>query len=70
MFLPLLLMLLGLGAAAACLAAACPGHGVPGLLAMIGLPVLGLGIGSLIKTFLVYRGHILRRCRWRDCCTR
>ncbi len=56
MFLPLLLMLLGLGAAAACLAAGVVAMGSQAMLAMIGLPVLGLGIGSLIKTFLVYRG--------------
>jgi Zn-dependent protease with chaperone function/Zn-finger nucleic acid-binding protein len=63
MFLPLLLMLLGLGAAVALGGAAAfgilpiaPVVGPKAVLALIGLPVLGLGIGSLIKTVLVYRG--------------
>jgi Zn-dependent protease with chaperone function/Zn-finger nucleic acid-binding protein len=63
MLLPLLLFLLGLGAAAALGGAAAfgmlpaiPGVGRSGVLALIGLPILGLGIGSFIKTMLVYRG--------------
>jgi Zn-dependent protease with chaperone function/Zn-finger nucleic acid-binding protein len=64
MFLPLLLFLLGLavsvalgGAAAFGIMPAIRGVGPQGALALIGLPILGLGIGSLIKTILVYRGE-------------
>ncbi len=63
MFLPLLLFLLGLAASVALGGAAAfgilpvvQGLGRMGVLALIGLPVLGLGIGSFIKTILVYRG--------------
>jgi Zn-dependent protease with chaperone function/Zn-finger nucleic acid-binding protein len=63
MFLPLLLLLLGLAAALGLGGAAAfgimPGAGALGPragLALVGLPLLGLGIGTLIKTFLVYRG--------------
>jgi Zn-dependent protease with chaperone function/Zn-finger nucleic acid-binding protein len=63
MFLPLLLLLLGLGVALALGGAATfgalPGAGAFGpraILGLIGLPLLGLGIGSLVKTFLIYRG--------------
>jgi heat shock protein HtpX len=58
-----LLFLVGLALAAALGAGAAfgvlpgaPNLGAPGTLALIGLPVLGLGVGSLIKTMLVYRG--------------
>ena len=64
MFLPLLLFLLGLGLAVA-LGGAC-GVRHPArrrrswarmrVLVLVGLPILGLGIGSFIKTMLVYRG--------------
>jgi hypothetical protein len=63
MFLPLLLLLLGLGAAVVLGGAArfgippvAPMLGSQAVLALVGLPILGLGIGSLIKTILVYRG--------------
>jgi hypothetical protein len=63
MFLPLLLLLVGLGASLALGGAAAfgivpalQGFGPAGALALIGLPILGLGIGSFIKTMLVYRG--------------
>jgi Zn-dependent protease with chaperone function/Zn-finger nucleic acid-binding protein len=63
MFLPLLLLLLGLAVALALGGASVFGAlpagrllGPRAALALIGLPVLGLGIGSLIKTFLIYRG--------------
>jgi Zn-dependent protease with chaperone function/Zn-finger nucleic acid-binding protein len=57
MFLPLLLGLLGLGVAAAVgFLGGAPVLGPRMLLALAGLPVLGLGIGSLVKTILVYRG--------------
>jgi hypothetical protein len=56
MLLPVLLMLLGLGAAvgfgALHLGAAAGGGQTP--LLVIGLPLLGLGIGSLIKTWRMY----------------
>jgi hypothetical protein len=63
MFLPVLLLLLGLaaalllgGASVAGILPAVQGLGPRGWLALVGLPVLGLGIGLLIKTILVYRG--------------
>jgi Zn-dependent protease with chaperone function len=63
MFLPLLLLLLGLAASAALggasafgLLPAVPGVGPKGWLALVGLPILGMGVGSFIKTMLVYRG--------------
>ena len=63
MFLPLLLFLLGLGLAVGLGGAAAlgimPGAAVLGskaVLVLIGLPLLGLGIGMLAKTLLVYRG--------------
>jgi Zn-dependent protease with chaperone function/Zn-finger nucleic acid-binding protein len=63
MFLPLILFLAGLavsvalgGAAALGVLPALRGLAPAGVLALIGLPVLGLGIGSFIKTILVYRG--------------
>jgi Zn-dependent protease with chaperone function/Zn-finger nucleic acid-binding protein len=63
MFLPWLLFLAGLavsvalgGAAAFGILPAIQGLAPWGVLALIGLPVLGLGIGSFIKTILVYRG--------------
>ena len=77
MFLPLLLFLAGLAAAAALGGAsafgilpALQGFGPAGVLALIGLPLLGLGVGSFIKTILVYRGDFFAPCRWRACCTR
>ncbi len=61
--LPLLLFLLGLGVALVLGAGAAfgvlPGAlnlGPAATLVLIGLPVLGMGIGSMIKTMLVYRG--------------
>jgi hypothetical protein len=64
MFLPLLLFLLGVavsvalgGAAAFGIMPAIRGVGPQGALALIGLPILGLGVGSIIKTMLVYRGE-------------
>jgi Zn-dependent protease with chaperone function/Zn-finger nucleic acid-binding protein len=61
--LPLLLFLLGLGVALALGAGAAfgilPGAGNLGpaaVLVLVGLPLLGAGVGSLIKTMLVYRG--------------
>jgi hypothetical protein len=61
--LPVLLMLLGLaasavlsGAAAFGVLAAIQRVSPNAALALVGLPILGLGIGSLIKTRLVYRG--------------
>ena len=61
--LPVLLFLLGLGVALALGAGAAfgilPGAATwarPPLLVLVGLPILGLGIGSMIKTMLVYRG--------------
>jgi Zn-dependent protease with chaperone function/Zn-finger nucleic acid-binding protein len=61
--LPLLLFLVGLGLAAALGAGAAfgilPGAAILGparMLVLFGLPILGIGIGSLIKTRLVYRG--------------
>jgi len=63
MFLPLLLFLLGLGLAVGLGGAAAfgilPGAALLGpkaVLALVGLPLLGLGIGLLAKTLLVYRG--------------
>jgi hypothetical protein len=63
MFLPLLLFLMGLagslalgGAAAFGILPALQGFGAVGTLALVGLPILCLGIGSFIKTMLVYRG--------------
>ena len=44
------------GAAAFGILPACGASAPTGVLALVGLPVLGLGIGSLIKTMLVYRG--------------
>jgi Zn-dependent protease with chaperone function/Zn-finger nucleic acid-binding protein len=63
MFLPLLLFLLGLGLAVG-LGGAAALHVLPGaailgskaFLVLIGLPLLGLGAGMLVKTILVYRG--------------
>jgi hypothetical protein len=57
LLLPVLLMVLGIGGAAALGLIAVPAlvHG-KGILALIGLPVLGLGIGSLIKTWWTYKG--------------
>ena len=61
--LPVLLFLLGLGVALALGAGAAfgvlPGASTwarPPRLVLVGLPILGLGIGSMIKTMLVYRG--------------
>jgi hypothetical protein len=61
--LPLLLFVVGLGVALALGAGAAfgvlPGAlnlGQAAWLVLAGLPILGLGIGSLIKTLLVYRG--------------
>ncbi len=61
--LPLLLFLVGLGLALALGAGAAfgilPGAAVLGpaaVMVLFGLPILGIGIGSLIKTMLVYRG--------------
>jgi hypothetical protein len=63
MFLPWILLVAGLAASAALGGAAAwgvmpaiPGVGPNGWLALVGLPILGLGIGSFIKTILVYRG--------------
>jgi len=63
MFLPLLLFLLGLGLALGLGGAAAfgilPGAAILGpkaMLVLFGLPLLGLGIGMLAKTLLVYRG--------------
>ncbi|MHB1560679.1 MAG: M48 family metalloprotease [Isosphaeraceae bacterium] len=63
MFLPLLLLLLGLGVAVGIgvvaafgVLPAIAGVGSRGVLALVGLPILGLGIGLLLKTRLVYRG--------------
>jgi Zn-dependent protease with chaperone function/Zn-finger nucleic acid-binding protein len=63
MFLPLLLMALGMGFAVALGAGAAvgilPGFAVLGAragLVLAGLPLLGLGIGLFVKTRLVYRG--------------
>ena len=63
MFLPLLLFLLGLGLAVGLGGAAAfgilPGVGILGpkaMLVLFGLPLVGLGIGMLAKTLLVYRG--------------
>ena len=63
MFLPLLLFLVGVAASVALGGAAAfgilpvvQGLGRMGVLALIGLPILGLGVGSFIKTILVYRG--------------
>jgi Zn-dependent protease with chaperone function/Zn-finger nucleic acid-binding protein len=68
--LPLLLFLLGLGVALALGAGAgfgiLPGMGILGpaaVLALFGIPILGIGIGSFIKTRLVYRGdHFAPLC--------
>jgi Zn-dependent protease with chaperone function len=61
--LPLLLFLVGLGLALALGAGAAfgilPGMAIVGraaVLVLVGLPLLGIGIGSMIKTMLVYRG--------------
>jgi Zn-dependent protease with chaperone function/Zn-finger nucleic acid-binding protein len=56
LLLPALLMVLGIGAAAVMGLLALPAlvHGM-GFLALIGLPVLGLGIGSLLKTWWTYK---------------
>jgi Zn-dependent protease with chaperone function/Zn-finger nucleic acid-binding protein len=63
MFLPLLLFLLGLGLAVGLGGAAAfgilPGAAILGpkaALALVGLPLLGLGVGMLAKALLVYRG--------------
>ncbi len=63
MFLPLLLLLAGLGLAILLGAAASfgvlGGAGVLGaksMLVLFGLPILGLGVGMFVKTLLVYRG--------------
>jgi hypothetical protein len=57
MLLPLVLMTLGLGVAAALGLIALPRVvATKQLLALIGLPVLGLGVGSLFKTWWTYRG--------------
>ncbi len=63
MFLPLLLLLLGLGLAFGLGAGAAMGIlpnvgnlGSTGVLVLVGLPILGLGIGCLAKTLMVYRG--------------
>jgi Zn-dependent protease with chaperone function len=57
LLLPVMLMLVGIGGAAALGLIAVPAlaHG-KGLLALLGLPILGLGIGSLIKTWWTYKG--------------
>jgi Zn-dependent protease with chaperone function/Zn-finger nucleic acid-binding protein len=64
MFLPVLLLAMGLGLALLLGGAAAfgvlPGAGVLGpnaTLVLFGLPILGLGIGLFIKTLLVYRGN-------------
>jgi Zn-dependent protease with chaperone function len=63
MFLPLLLFLLGLSLAVGLGGAAAfgilPGAAILGskaALALVGLPLLGLGVGMLAKALLVYRG--------------
>jgi Zn-dependent protease with chaperone function/Zn-finger nucleic acid-binding protein len=63
MLLPVLLFLLGLGLTVGLGGAAAlgilPGAVIPGpraVLALVGLPILGLGIGMLAKALLVYRG--------------
>jgi Zn-dependent protease with chaperone function len=61
MFLPLLLFLLGLavglgGAAAFGILPGAAILGSKGMLVLVGLPLVGLGIGMLAKTLLVYRG--------------
>jgi Zn-dependent protease with chaperone function len=54
MFLPLVLLAVGMGIA---LALGLTGlAGSRAILALIGLPLLGLGVGSFIKTILIYRG--------------
>jgi Zn-dependent protease with chaperone function/Zn-finger nucleic acid-binding protein len=54
MFLPLLCLAVGMGVA---LALGFTGMAGPrAILPLVGLPVLGLGIGMLIKTVLIYRG--------------
>jgi Zn-dependent protease with chaperone function/Zn-finger nucleic acid-binding protein len=63
MFLPLLLLLAGLGLAFGLAAAAAGGilpaaaiRGPASALALVGLPIVGLGVGMFLKTILVYRG--------------
>jgi Zn-dependent protease with chaperone function/Zn-finger nucleic acid-binding protein len=63
MFLPALLLVLGLGMALGLGAAGASGllpaawvSGPSAWLGLVGLPLLGLGIGSLVKTYLMYRG--------------
>ena len=63
MFLPVAASWLGLGLALALggarRSASCPAlqsWARTAILALVGLPILGLGIGSFIKTMLVYRG--------------
>jgi Zn-dependent protease with chaperone function/Zn-finger nucleic acid-binding protein len=58
MFLPALLMVVGLGLAGALGFFTLARGAQPGLraLSLLGLPVLGLGIGSLLKTWWTYRG--------------
>ncbi len=54
MFLPLVTLAVGMGIA---LALGLTGlAGGKAILSLIGLPVLGLGVGSFIKTVLIYRG--------------
>jgi len=54
MFLPLVTLAVGMGIALALGLAGLAG--TKAILTWIGLPVLGLGVGSFIKTVLVYRG--------------
>jgi len=54
MFLPLILLAVGMGIALALGLAGLAGS--KAILALCGLPLLGLGIGSFIKTILIYRG--------------
>ncbi len=63
MFLPVLLLAVGMGLALVLGGAATfgilPGADLLGpnaILALVGLPILGLGIGLFVKTLLVYRG--------------
>jgi Zn-dependent protease with chaperone function/Zn-finger nucleic acid-binding protein len=64
MFLPVLLLAVGFGLALLLGGAAAfgvlPGPALLGpnaILALVGLPILGLGIGLFVKTLLVYRGN-------------
>jgi Zn-dependent protease with chaperone function/Zn-finger nucleic acid-binding protein len=57
MFLPVILLLAGLAAGAALnLVPAVAAVDARGVLLLIGLPILGVGVGSFVKTRLVYRG--------------